>query len=194
MKAALTLFSLLPNSDGSMIAPNSVLRLAATLAVATLGAPAATAQDSTCRLCAAPSSGLDKEKPARAIRLEVRSRLDFDSLIFGGLGEGSVVLGADGHSEFRGPVSATGARTMPGSVTIRGEPGRAVRIELPRVVRLYGDRGGMLRIESLATDLPSLPVIGADGELSFRFGVDLKVDGDLDGAFRGDVDILVEYL
>lgn len=177
-----------------MIGPNSALRLAVTLAAAGLVASASPAQETACRLCAdSPAKG-DDSKPARAIRLEVRSRLDFDSLIFAGFGQGSVRLGADGHAELRGLVSATGARTMPGSVTIRGEPGRAVRIEMPSVVRLYGDRGGSVRIESLATDLPSLPVIGSDGELSFRFGGDLKVDGDLDGSFRGDVDILVEYL
>jgi hypothetical protein len=176
-----------------MNGPNSALRLAVTLGAACLVAPAAPAQQVTCRLCA-PQTGGEAEKPAAPIRLEVRSRLDFDSLIFAGLGSGAVRLTAEGQAQTSGPVSATGARIMPGSVAIRGEPGRAVRIDLPGTVRLYGDKGGMLTIDSLSTDLPSSPVIGADGELNFRFGGNLKVDGDLDGAFRGDVDILVEYL
>jgi len=176
-----------------MTGPNSALQFAVTLAAACLVAPAAQAQQVTCRLCS-PQADSEGQKPAAPLRLEVRSRLDFDSLIFAGLGAGSIRLTADGQAQTAGPVSATGARVMPGSVTIRGEPGRAVRIDLPSVVRLYGDKGGMLAIDSLTTDLPAAPVIGTDGELNFRFGGNLKVDGDLDGAFRGDVDILVEYL
>lgn len=176
-----------------MIGPNSVLRLAATLAAAGLVAPSVGAQEITCRLCTAPLEKAD-EKPAKPIRLEVRSRLDFDSLVFAGFGSGSFRLAADGSASASGGVKATGARVMPGAVTIRGEPGRAVRIELPSAVRLFGDHGGTLSIESLSTDLPLLPVIGSDGELNFRFGGILKVEGGDDGAFRGDVDILVEYL
>ncbi len=180
-----------------MIGPNSALRLgatvAATLAAACLVAPAADAQQVTCRLCTG-TADVEGAKPAAPIRLEVRSRLDFDSLVFAGLGEGMIRLSADGQAQTVGPVSATGARVMPGSVTVRGEPGRAVRVELPATVHLYGDKGGSLTIDSLSTDLPTLPVIGQDGELSFRFGGNLKVNGSLDGAFRGDVDILVEYL
>lgn len=176
-----------------MIGPNSALCLAATLAAVCIAAPPARAQQVTCRLCAPASEG-EAEKPATPIRLEVRSRLDFDNLVFAGLGEGAVLLSADGQAQTIGPVSATGARIMPGSVTVRGEPGRAVRVELPSTVHLYGDKGGALTIESLSTDLPATPVIGQDGELNFRFGGNLKVDGNLDGAFRGDVDILVEYL
>ena len=176
-----------------MIGPISALRFAVTLAVASLGASAAPAQQAPCRLCTA--DGLkEPDEPKTPIRLEVRSRLDFDSLVFSGFGHGTARLDADGSAQLSGGVSANGARAMPGSVTIRGEAGRSVRIELPRSVRLYGERGGSLQIESLTTDLPANPVIGTDGELTFRFGGILKIDGDLDGAFRGDVDILVEYL
>ena len=60
----------------------------------------------------------------------------------------------------------------------------------PRQVR----RLGVVIFAVAFLTVVALPVIGTDGELSFRFGGMLKVDGDLDGAFRGDVDILVEYL
>lgn len=176
-----------------MIGPKSALCLAVTLLVACLVARPAQGQDTACRLCSEPQVR-DGDGPAKPIRLEVRSRLDFDSLIFAGFGQGVMRVGADGSAETSGPVNATGARVMPGSVTIRGEPGRAVRVEMPGSVQLYGDRGGAMRIESLTTDLPTLPVIGPDGELSFRFGGVLKVDGEADGGFRGDVDIVVEYL
>ncbi|MDQ3074897.1 MAG: DUF4402 domain-containing protein, partial [Pseudomonadota bacterium] len=89
---------------------------------------------------------------------------------------------------------AAGARAMPGSVLIRGEPGRAVRVDLPGQVQLFGEGASSIRIDSLTTDLPSFPRIGDDGTLSFRFGGDLRLSGDSDGAYRGTIDITVEYL
>ena len=198
VKAALTLFSLLPNSSAIMIGPKSVLLATVALIAACLVAPpgGASAQQAPtrCRLCADSGEASSDARPAEPLRLEVRSRLDFDSVIYAGLGQGSLAIEPDGSARPSGPVDATGARAMPGSVTVRGEAGRAVRVELPRMVRLYGDRGGMLQIDSIVSDLPANPQIGQDGELSFRFGGNLKVEGDVDGAFRGDVDISVDYL
>ena len=93
-----------------------------------------------------------------------------------------------------GAASATGARTMPGSVLIRGEPGHPVRVDLPRQVNLFGEGNGAIRIDSIVTDLPAFPRIGDDGTLSFRFGGDLRISGDGDGAYHGSIDIIVEYL
>lgn len=173
-----------------MIGLKSACGWAVALGAACLAAPAAPAQDVPCRLC---SGTTEADAPKDPIRLEVRSRLDFDSLVFAGHGEGLVLLGADGAFVPMGGINATGARAMPGSVTVLGEPGRAVRIMLPSTVRLYGERGS-LTIDSLSTDLPAFPRIGANGELQFRFGGTLKVQGDLDGSFRGDIDISVDYL
>ncbi len=128
------------------------------------------------------------------LRLEVQTRLEFDKIVFGGLGEAQVALSPSGAATMSGATSATGARAMPGSVLIRGEPGRMVRIDLPRQVQLLGEGNAAIRIERLVTDLPDFPLIGDDGTLSFRFGGDLRVSGDSDGAYRGSVEILVEYL
>ena len=59
---------------------------------------------------------------------------------------------------------------------------------------MFGDGNGAIRIELIVTDLPDFPRIGDDGTLSFRFGGDLRLSGDSDGAYRGSVDIVVEYL
>jgi hypothetical protein len=147
-----------------------------------------------CRLCEVPTTAPDSDGGAAPLRLEVQTRLDFDRIVFAGLGQGSIGLAPDGQTRPTGAVAAVGARAMPGSVVIRGEPGRAVRIDLPRTVRLYGESGGLVVINSLVTDLPSFAQIGRDGLLSFRFGGELEVSGDSDGAFRGDIDIIVEYL
>jgi len=69
-----------------------------------------------------------------------------------------------------------------------------VRVELPSQVMLFGAGTGSIRIDSLVTDLPSFPRIGDDGTLSFRFGGDLRMTGDSDGAYHGTIDITVEYL
>jgi hypothetical protein len=124
----------------------------------------------------------------------VETRLDFDKVVTQGKGAALVALSPPGVARLSGAATAGGARAMPGIVLIRGEAGRAVTIQLPRQVELFGDGGGSIRIESLVTDLPSFPRIGDDGTLSFRFGGDLRLTGDSDGAYHGTIDITVEYL
>ncbi len=103
-------------------------------------------------------------------------------------------LSPEGGAQISGAASATGARAMPGSVVIRGDPGRQVRIDLPSRIDLSGEFGGYVRIDRIVTDLPSFPRIGDDGVLSFRFGGDVRISGEPDGAYRGSVDFIVDYL
>ena len=168
------------------------------LAATALAVPGrSSAQDSIavpCRLCTA--SGDDRPNaPATApLRLEVETRLDFDKVVFDGKGSALVALSPGGVARLTGAATAAGARAMPGSVLVRGEPGRAVTIELPARVQLFGAGSSALLIDSLVTDLPAFPRIGDDGTLSFRFGGDLRLSGDSDGIYHGTVDITVEYL
>lgn len=145
-----------------------------------------------CRLCdaAVDASG---DKPAAPVKLDVETSLNFDRVILAGGGDGSAELGPDGGRNVGGSIAAIGARAMVGEVVIRGEPGRLVRIELPRRIELFGLSGGTIRLESIRSDLPPMPRLDGNGRLSFRFGGTLRVSGDLDGNFRGDVRIDVEY-
>jgi hypothetical protein len=164
------------------------------LAATGLAVPAR-AQDAgtaPCRLCSATPDDSTNARPATPLRLEVETRLDFDKIIFDGNGTAMLALSPGGATRLSG-ATAAGARAMPGAVLIRGEPGRAVRIDLPHQVQLSGDGSGSIRIDSLVTDLSSFPRIGDDGTLSFRFGGDLRVTGDSEGANRGTIDIMVEY-
>lgn len=173
----------------------SILRAA--FAAASLAVPATLrAQDiaAPCQLCSATPPDLATARAPAPIRLEVETRLDFDKVVFNGPGSASIALSPDGVARLSGAASAAGARAMPGSVLIRGEPGRAVRIDLPQSVTLFGDGAGTLRIESLSTDLPAFPRLGEDGTLTFRFGGDLRLVGDSEGAFRGTIDIIADYL
>ena len=146
-----------------------------------------------CRLCSASDAIVFNARPLAPLRLEVETRLDFDKVVFDGTGSALVALSPGGIARLSGAAAASGARAMPGTVLIRGEAGRAVRVDLPRTVTLFGAGGGTLRIDSLATDLPSFPRIGDDGTLSFRFGGDLRLGGESDGTYLGTIDILVDY-
>lgn len=146
-----------------------------------------------CRLCAAPSTQAEDAKAA-PVRLEVETRLDFDRLVIGNAGSGSAVLAPDGSHHTSGSVLSMGGRAMAGTVTVHGEPGRAVQVSLPPSIALFGTGGGQMRLDAIRSDLPSLPRIGTNGVLSFRFGGELHVTGDVDGQFRGDFQIDVEYL
>ena len=194
----LTLFKGMADSVAAMSGPSLVPALFVALLAASVAAPAAGgAQDAVaapCRLCGPESSESKNDRPTVPLRLEVQTRLEFDKVVFGGVGEALVALSPDGVAQISGATAATGARAMPGAVLIRGEPGRAVRIDLPSRVNLSGDGNGTIRIDSIVTDLPAFPRIGDDGTLSFRFGGDLRISGEGDGSYRGSVDIIVEYL
>jgi hypothetical protein len=173
-------------------------RIAALVALAVLAATGSTAPaqspgaSAPCRLCDSGDAS-DSEVPAAPVTLDVQTSLDFDRLILVGSGEGSAELGPDGSRIVSGSIAAIGARAMVGAVVIRGEPGRPVRNVLPARIELFGLSGGTITVDTIRSDLPQMPRLGADGTLSFRFGGILRLSGELDGDFRGDVPIEVEY-
>ncbi len=198
MKSPLTLVKRLSVSVTAMSGPSLGFFVSAAFVAAGVLAPApGRAQDSViapCQLCSAVPSDILNAPPLAPLRLQVETRLDFDKIVFEGTGSALLALSPNGIVRLSGAAAAAGARAMPGSVLIRGEPGRAVRIDLPGKVLLFGDGNGSISIDSLTTDLPNFPQIGADGTLLFRFGGDLRLSGDSDGAFRGSIDIVVDYL
>ena len=148
-----------------------------------------------CRLCAAPTTTPDaKAGEAKPIRLEVRTALDFDRLILTGSGSGQAILRPDGTRQSLGAIGALSGRAIVAEVVIHGEPGRAVRVDLPRSIELYGLIGGSVRIESLVSDLSDFPALDGAGELKIRIGGELRITGDVDGDFRGEVPVIVDYL
>jgi len=167
-----------------------MLAMAAGLALA-MPAPA----QAQCRLCRtpttdAPSLGTSKSE----IALNVEASLDFDRLVLFGQGGGSATLLPSGERSASGGITAISGRAMVGAVTVRGEPGRAVRIDLPDRLRLYSLSGGSIAIDQIGSDLPQAPKLDSNGALSFRFGGRLSIAGDAEGDYRGDVPITVEYL
>lgn len=169
--------------------------LSRALVLAALAAAAATSwpANGQCRLCSEPTSSRPDPDAAGEVRLEIETSIDFDRLILFGVGDGTAVIRPDGSSAAAGAIADIGPRAMVGSATVHGEAGRAVRIELPRQIDLYSMGGGRLRFDEVVSDLPAIPRLDAAGNLSFRFGGRLRITGDADGAYRGDLPITVEY-
>jgi hypothetical protein len=170
---------------------HSILALTGALAFSAPALP----QDvsAPCSLCTPAPTATD-DKPATPVKLDVEVNLDFDRLVLAGSGEGSAELGPDGARIVSGSITAIGARAMVGEVVIRGEPGRFVRIDLPRRIELQGFSGGVIRLDSIRSDLPQMPRLDRDGRLKFRLGGVLHLTGDVSGEFRGDVTLEVDYL
>src|SRR4029453_13038621 len=147
MKRPLTLFQRGSPSVGGMTGRTHAHFILALIGAMGLAAPALP-QDVTapCSLCA-PVSATPEETPATPVKLDVEVNLDFDRLILDGSGDGSAELSPDGVRNVTGSITAIGARAMVGEVVIHGEPGRYVRIDLPRRIELQGFSGGVIRLE-----------------------------------------------
>ena len=159
------------------------------LAASALSSPVA----AQCRLCTAPTSEPVADTAA-PVALEVEANLDFDRIVLAGVGEGMATLRPDGSRQTSGTIVSIGGRAMVGSIVVRGEAGRAVRISLPSHIALLGINGSEIGIDQVTSDLPSSPRIASDGTLSFRIGGALHIVGDVDGDYRGDFSVDVDYL
>ena len=168
--------------------PHALMLAAA--AAAAVGVSPARGQ---CRLCDKPTTALSHSSESEALQLEIETSLDFGRLILAGMGQGAAVIRPDGSSIAQGGLTDISARAMVGTAVIRGTPGRAVRVELPRRIDLYSLSGGRISVDDVTSDLPSLPRLDSAGTLTFRFGGRVSVSGDSEGDYRGDMPITVEY-
>jgi hypothetical protein len=164
------------------------LMLAASVAAATPWPAGA-----QCRLCDEPSTTHADPTPSEDIRLEIESSLNFDRLILSGEGQGAATIRPDGSSAAEGTVANVSPRAMVGTAVVHGQPGRTVRVDLPRRIELFSLSGGRISFEDVTSDLPSLPRLDSAGSLTFRFGGRVRISGDADGEYRGDLPITVEY-
>jgi Domain of unknown function (DUF4402) len=162
----------------------------AAIAAAAVSPRSAAAQ---CRLCDKPTTIREDPASSDDIRLEIETSLNFDRLIVSGGGQGGAVIRPDGSSAAEGAVSDISPRAMVGTAIVHGQPGRIVRVELPRRIELYSLSGGNISFEDVTSDLPSLPRLDSTGNLTFRFGGRVRISGDADGEYRGDLPITVEY-
>ena len=161
---------------------------------AAAGFAAAVPARAQCRLCEVPTTTADSANGEGPVSLEVEAGLDFDRLVLLGPSGGSATLRPDGTRQVSGAIGAIGGRAMVGEAWVRGEPGRAVRIDIPRRIELHSLSGAQIVIDEIQTDLPAVPRLDSAGGLRFRFGGRLQVAGEPEGDFRGDLPITAEYL
>jgi len=146
-----------------------------------------------CRLCTTPTTALENPVAKGRVSVDVETDLSFDRLILFGTGEGTATIRPDGSRSAQGSVANIGPRAMIGTAVLRGEPGRAVRVDLPRRVQLYSLSGGEIAFDEVTSDLPALPRLDSNGTLTFRFGGRIHISGDADGDYRGDLPISADY-
>ena len=166
------------------------LLLAAPFAVIAASSPVA----AQCRLCDKPTTVRDAEDSKNEVQLEIESSIAFDRLVLFAAGEGTAVLRPDGSTAGTGVIGDVSPRAMVGTATVRGEPGRTIRVDLPHRIVLHSISGGEITFDDVVSDLPSLPRLDSAGNLTFRFGGRLKISGDAEGEYRGDLPITAEYL
>lgn len=170
--------------------PNLLALALAAVAAAAAGASPAGGQ---CRLCDTPTTVRDAAGEGAEVSLEIETSLNFDRLILSGEGEGAAIIRPDGSRAVEGSVAEVSPRAMVGTAVVRGEPNRVIRVELPRRIALYSLAGGQIIFDDVASDLPALPRLDSAGNLTFRFGGRVRVSGDSDGEYRGELPITVEY-
>ncbi len=134
------------------------------------------------------------ERAPAGMSVEVQTSLDFDRVLLTGPAGGTARLEPTGARSSSGAVAAVSGRSMVGSVLIRGEPNRQVRVDLPRRIELIALSGARLTLDRVVSDLPAYPRLDGRGELTVRFGGELLVSGTAEGEYRGDVAITAEYL
>lgn len=136
----------------------------------------------------------ESDGKARPLHIEIRSSLDFSRATATGNNGGSIVIDPDsGARTVSGDVLDLGGSPFAGSAVVTGEPGRAIRIEMPRSIKLTSATGGAVEIVSLRTNLPPAPRLDIYGRLEFAFGGNLVLKGNVSGQFRGRIPITAEY-
>ena len=172
----------------------SFLRLALICAATAVSAVPLGRADAQCRLCETPTTSRDERSDGAPVALDIETSLSFDRLILLGEGEGSALIRPDGSTSALGMIAPVGPRAMVGSAIIRGEPNRTVRVELPHQITLHSANGREIGFDDVVSDLPALPRLDSTGTLRFRFGGRLRISGEAEGDYRGDLPITVEYL
>jgi len=167
--------------------------MARLLLAAALGFVAASPTHAQCRLCGTPVITRTDETGHDRVTVEVETSLNFDRLVVFGGSVGSAEIRPDGSRSAQGSIEGVGPRAMVGTATLRGEPGRMVRVDLPSRIQLYSLSGGQIAFDEVTSDLPPMPRLDSTGTLTFRFGGRVHITGDADGDYRGELPIIAEY-
>jgi Domain of unknown function (DUF4402) len=153
------------------------------------------AGDDLCRLCKPDEAGAtaapDREIP---LSIEITTRLDFSRAALAGQSGGQIdVDPLSGNRRVDGGIVDLGGSALAGTAVVRGQAGRAVRIDMPANARMTSSAGGVVEIIGLRTNLVGNPRLDQAGRLEFSFGGRLVVRGNASGTFRARIPITAQY-
>ncbi len=142
-------------------------------------------------LLAAAGDGVRSEVP---ISIDITTQLDFSRAAITGKSGGTIILDAQsGTKRMDGGLVDLGGFGLAGTAIVKGEPGRSVRIDMPSNIKMTSTSGGQIDITGLRTNLSAAPRLDAFGQLTFAFGGNVEVKGNISGTFRGRIPITAEY-
>ena len=156
-------------------------------------APSGALAQDACRLCDDSGPIMPQARPARPLQIDIDTGIDFDRMALIDYSGGQAEIDPQTGLRRLTHLLDLGGLAMRGSVIIRGEPGRAVRVDLPDQVVMRAPGGRRVELRDVRSDLPAQPRIGSDGQLRFSFGGRIIVDGDDVGNFRGRIRVSAEY-
>ncbi len=153
------------------------------------------AGDGACLLCArdaSPSAPIvDRSAP---LSIEITTKLDFSRAALAASGGGQIELDPQsGNKRVNGGMVDLGGAALAGTAVVRGEPGRAVRIDMPSSAQMTSPAGGTVDITGLRTDIINGGRLDSTGRLEFSFGGTLTVRGHVAGTFRARIPITAQY-
>ena len=153
------------------------------------------AGDDGCRLCKPIGANVQAEMVREIpLTIEISTKLDFSRAALSGAGGGAIDLDPQsGSRSVGGGMIDLGGSALAGTAVVRGEPGRAVRIDMPTSARMTSSTGGVVEIAGLRTTLSSQPRLDQSGRLEFSFGGKLLVRGNVSGTFRARIPITAQY-
>ena len=154
------------------------------------------AGDDTCLLCTSNDAQVAAvaERSDLPLTIEITTKLDFSRAALPASGGGQIDLDPQsGNKRVNGGLVDLGGAALAGTAIIRGEPGRAVRIEMPHNARMTSPTGGVVELTGLRTSLMAGSRLDASGRLEFTFGGTLVVRGHSAGTFRARIPITVQY-
>ena len=154
------------------------------------------AGEDTCLLCTSNETQLAAvaERSNLPLTIEITTKLDFSRAALPASGGGEIDLDPQsGNKRVIGGMVDLGGAALAGTATVKGEPGRAVRIEMPSNARMTSPTGGVIELTGLRTSVMAGSRLDSAGRLEFSFGGTLVVRGHASGTFRARIPITVQY-
>lgn len=136
----------------------------------------------------------DEDAARVPISIDITTQLDFSRAAITDKSGGNILVDAQsGTRRVDGGLVDLGGFGLAGTAMVHGEPGRAVRIDMPNNIKMTSSTGGQIDITGLRTNLSAAPRLDSFGQLTFAFGGNVQVKGNVSGTFRGRIPITAEY-